>query len=179
LSDLVLVRHGHAAAGWDADADPGLSDVGRSQAAAVKISGPRPLYTSPMRRCRETAAAIAVGWGIEPIVFAAVGEIESPIGALEQRGSWLRGVMAGRWSEQSAAVQSWRQRVIDGVLSLEGGDAVVVSHFVAINVIVGHATGDDRVVVFAPNNCSCTQVRVDRGTITVLSLGGEAQTVVT
>ena len=35
MARLHLIRHGQAAAGWDADPDPGLDDVGRAQAAGV------------------------------------------------------------------------------------------------------------------------------------------------
>jgi len=60
---LVLVRHGEAAAGWIDDADPGLSEVGQQQARDVVdrlvALGPLPILTSPLRRCRETAAPLA------------------------------------------------------------------------------------------------------------------------
>ena len=64
MSRLVLVRHGRAAAGWDADADPGLDATGREQADAVAAAlapeGPLPVVVSPMRRTRETAAPVSM-----------------------------------------------------------------------------------------------------------------------
>ncbi len=61
MSRLILVRHGRAAGGWDDDLDPGLDELGRAQAEAmadlVAPRGPLPILVSPMRRCRETAAA--------------------------------------------------------------------------------------------------------------------------
>ena len=182
MSHVVLVRHGRATAGWDADPDPGLDEVGHAQATAMAealhLFGPLPLYTSPLRRCRETAAALERRWGVEAIVNPAVGEIESPSDDLAQRGAWLRGVMGGQWSEQADDLRAWRQRVIDGVLALEAEDAVVVSHFIAINAIVGEATGDDRVVTFAADNCSWSEVIVDAGRIEVVELGRQAPTIV-
>lgn len=180
MSHIVLVRHGKAAAGWDADADPGLDDLGRAQAQdmadALHLFGPMPLYSSPLRRCYETAEALGDRWGVEPVVEAGVGEVESPTSDLAARGQWLRGLMAGTWTGQDAEVLAWRQRVIDTILGFEGEDAVVVSHFVAINVAVGAATGDDRVVCFAPDNCSRTELKIEGGRIEVVELGSQGRT---
>jgi broad specificity phosphatase PhoE len=56
-------------------------------------------------------------------------------------------------------------------------DTVIHSHFVAINAVVGAALGDDRVVCFAPDNCSWTVVDVDEGgNIGLVELGRQATT---
>ena len=72
MAVIQLVRHGRAAAGWDTDPDPGLDAVGRSQADALAErlgpSTPLPIVTSPFRRCRETAAPLAVRWAATPVV---------------------------------------------------------------------------------------------------------------
>ncbi|HZD26542.1 MAG TPA: histidine phosphatase family protein, partial [Alphaproteobacteria bacterium] len=57
-------------------------------------------------------------------------------------------------------------------------DTVVVSHFVAINVAVGHALGDDRVVQFRPDNGSITVLESDGARLSVVELGAEAETTV-
>jgi broad specificity phosphatase PhoE len=53
---------------------------------------------------------------------------------------------------------------------------VVFSHFVAINVAVGEATGDDRVTVFSPDHCSVTVLDVVDGTLRLVERGAEAAT---
>jgi hypothetical protein len=53
---------------------------------------------------------------------------------------------------------------------------VVHSHFIAINVVVGAALGDDRVVCFAPDNCSWTVVDVTGDSISLVTLGEQATT---
>ena len=53
---------------------------------------------------------------------------------------------------------------------------MVHSHFIAINVVVGAATGDDRLVCFAPDNCSWSVFDVDGDNITVVELGRQANT---
>lgn len=158
MARLTLVRHGEAAAGWGDDPDPGLSELGRRQADAVAqalaAAGPMPILVSPLRRTLETADPLARRWRTEAIVEPGVGEIRTPTG-LGDRATWLRGVMAGRWSEQDPRLRAWADDVVD-VLLAQAEDTVVVSHFVAINVAVGRASGDDRVVCVRPGNCSRT-----------------------
>lgn len=172
-----MVRHGHAAAGFDADLDPGLDDAGREEAERmaeqVAPLGPLPIVVSPLRRCRETAAPLEARWGIEASVDPRVGEIESP--GLADRGPWLRELMQGEWTGQPAELVRWRSRVVDALLEIDT-DTVVVSHFVAINVAVGHATDDARVRCCSPNNCSVTELRNDGGRLEVLQLGGQGVT---
>ena len=180
MGHVVLVRHGKAAAGWTDDLDPGLDETGRQQAEAMAdrlhLFGPLPLYSSPLRRCVETAEVLGDRWGVEAILTPDVGEVESPDPDLEARGQWLRGFMRATWAEQPEELQAWRRRVVDFVQSLEDQDAVVVSHFVAINAAVGAATGDDRVISFAPDNCSITELKVEGGRLEVVELGGTART---
>ena len=180
MGHVVLVRHGKAAAGWSDDLDPGLDDLGRQQAFvmadALHLFGPLPLYSSPLRRCYETAEVLGDRWGVEPTVTPDVGEVESPTADLAERGTWLRGFMGGRWSEQPPELLAWRRRVVDFLLSIEDQDAVVVSHFVAINAAVGWAMDDDRVIVFAPDNCSRTELKIEGGRLEVVELGGTADT---
>jgi broad specificity phosphatase PhoE len=181
---LVLVRHGEAAAGWEGDADPGLSDRGRAQAARaaadLAVLAGTPVVASPLRRTRETAAPIAAALGVDVSVDAAVGEVVTPpaFAALDQRGPWLRELMAGRWADADPAVAAWRSGVVSALAALPG-DTVVVTHFVAINAAVGAALGDDRVVAFRPGNCSRTVLRIGDDGTTVARLGDEASSVVT
>ena len=190
---LVLVRHGQAAAGWAEDMDPGLSELGRTQAEAVAEAlgplGPLPVVVSPMRRCRETAGPLEARWGAPARVDPAVGEIVAPGQAvtpaggpaerdaaeLAARQAWLRNAMAGTWSDLGAEHQTWRTSVVEALRSIPT-DAVVVTHFVAINAAVSAALGDDRIVCFAPANCSRTVLRIDDDGMTVLAFGDDDTT---
>ena len=181
MSRLILVRHGRAAAGWDSDHDPGLDDAGRAQARAMAASvaprGPLPIVSSPLRRARETAEALEQRWGTSAVVDAAVGEIPSPTADLAERGLWLRQVLQGTWSAAPGDVAAWRTSVLDWLTTREA-DAVIVTHYVLINVAVGAATKNDRVVCCHPDNCSVTEIDVANGTLSVVQLGPEAVTVV-
>ena len=103
MTRLYMIRHGKAAAGWDGDADPGLDALGQSQAEAVAekvqslIAEPVTIFSSPLKRCQETAAPLAAAWGVTPQIETGVGEIPPPVKDLTARTQWLRRVMAGTW----------------------------------------------------------------------------------
>jgi broad specificity phosphatase PhoE len=176
VSRLVLVRHGHAAAGWGEDRDPGLDDLGRTQAEALgralASDGPLPIVVSPLRRTRETAAMLEHVWGLEASVEPAVGEIRAPVDDLEGRSAWLRAASSGRWSEQDDALQRWRNELL-AVLSALESPTVVVTHFFGINAAVGAATGDDRLVSFHPRHCSRTVLDNDGERLRLVTRGAE------
>jgi broad specificity phosphatase PhoE len=173
---LILVRHGDAAAGWGDDLDPGLSERGQAQARHVAESlkplGPLPMLTSPLRRCRETAAPIADLWNVVPTIDPAVGEIQAPDHDLATRGPWLTSVLGSEWPEMPAAQQAWRDAVLARLLSLTE-DTVVVTHFIAINVAIGAATVDDRVVCHRVGNCSTTMLESDGNALMLVALPAE------
>ena len=178
MKRLVLIRHGDAAAGWTDDLDPGLSDLGHRQAehAAKSIAplGPLPVLTSPLRRCRETAAAFTNQWHVDARIEPRVGEVESPGLDLATRGPWLGELMRGMWADTPVELQKWRTDVIDARLELES-DTIVVTHFVAINVAIGAATVDDRVVCRRLDNCSATVLESDGRSLALVALPAEIE----
>ena len=182
MAKVYMVRHGKAAAGFDGHADPGLDDLGRAQAEATAALladlGPLPIYSSPLARARETAVPLAERWQSEVIIEPRVAEIPSPTEDLAERSAWLRQAMAGSWSTLDDSLQTWRRELIDCVTAMPE-DSVVFCHFIAINVAVGGAENDDRMVIFSPDNGSVTTLANDGGTLRVLELGRTAVTHVT
>ena len=69
MTDVWIVRHGEAAASWEADPDPALSELGRSQAEATSLAllellpNDVSIISSPLRRAQETAEALATKMG--------------------------------------------------------------------------------------------------------------------
>jgi broad specificity phosphatase PhoE len=178
VTKIYMVRHGKAEAGFGGAMDPGLDETGRSQAQAVaeklKGIGVLPIITSPLARTRQTAAPLAKLWNATPAIEDAVAEIPSPADmTLEGRANWLRALMAGSWRDVSPELASWREHCIATVTAIPH-DAVIFSHYVAINVIAGAATGDDRVLVFSPDNCSVTIFETDGTTLRLIEKGAEA-----
>ena len=176
---LYLVRHARPTGTFAEVRDPGLDATGLAQAEAMARRlaplGPLPIVTSPLRRTRETAAPLELRWQRAARIEPAVAEIPSCEPDLAQRGEWLRVVMAGRWSELAPDLQAWRASVLDALRAIPE-TSVIVSHYVAINAAVGHATGDDRVALFAPDHCSVTVVDIDGAALRLIERGAEAAT---
>jgi broad specificity phosphatase PhoE len=179
MPTLYLVRHGRAAAGWDSELDPGLDALGREQAQSLVRElarlAPMDLIVSPLARTRETAAPLAAAWQVEPRIEPRVGEVPSPVSGLKERGEWLREVARRTWPEMDETLRRWRAQVLAALAELTS-DAVVVTHYIAINAAVGAATGDDRVVNFQPGYCSITALQSGVGSLTLIRRGAEAAT---
>ncbi|HXL67370.1 MAG TPA: histidine phosphatase family protein [Xanthobacteraceae bacterium] len=179
MPTLYLVRHGLAASAWDREIDPGLDALGREQAASLvrelNSLAPVDLIVSPLARTRETAAPLAAAWQVEPRIEPRVGEIPSPVSGLAERGLWLREVATRAWPQMGKPLRQWRGQVLMALAEIEG-DAVVVSHYIAINAAVGAAVGDDRVVHFHPDHCSVTVLRSGAGRFELVRRGAEAAT---
>ena len=181
MPTLFLVRHGKAAAGFDSHVDPGLDALGRTQAIAtatlLQRHGPMAIYSSPLARARETALPLIERWGAEIVIEPRVSEIPTPSSDLADRASWLRNAMGGRWSALPADLQRWRRSLIDYLLAIKE-DSIVFSHFIAINVAVGAARNDDRLVCFRPDNGSITRLSNADATLRVIELGRESDTLI-
>ena len=179
---FYLVRHGKPEGGWSEDHDPGLAEEGQAQAETVarELSGRLStvgVVTSPMRRARETAAPLARLWNVEPMVSRGVSEVPSPTDDLPARAAWLRRIMGKGWNLQEPGLQAWRANVVRTLTGLPG-DAVIFTHFIPINVAVGVATGDDRLVTFRPDYCSVTVLELVVEELRLVQKGHEAETVV-
>ena len=179
MPKIYLVRHGHASSGWGLEPDPGLDDLGRSQAqtAARELTplGPLPIISSPRARARETAWPLAEIWNIEPVIDERVGEIRFPSETPTDRIRWLKEVMADHWTNLDQVLQQWRRGVIEALLTIET-DAVIFTHYIAINTAVGRATKDDRVVSFSPDNASITILETNDNRINLVKRGDESDT---
>ena len=183
---LYLIRHGKPAANWGGhDDDPGLDDTGRGQAVAARdvllglpaAQRPKLVVSSPLARCRETAEPTARALGVDVEIDPAVGEIPTPAAlAPDARPEWLRQAFQGRWQDIAGDLDydAWRRTIATSLITR--GDTAVFSHFVAINAIVSHLTGDDRVVGFRPDHTSITILETDGRTLQLIERGREAST---
>lgn len=185
MKDIHVIRHGKPASTWGgADDDPGLDAVGLEQARAVAreimalpaASRPCRVVSSPLRRCRETAAPLADALGVEIEIDARVGEIPTPRAlSADERPDWLRTAFSGSWGEIAGDLDyaAWARGVASALQDHHG--AAVFSHFVALNAAVATAMGRAQVVVFRPDHCSRTVFQAESGRLILVEKGREAQ----
>jgi broad specificity phosphatase PhoE len=189
MPTLYVVRHGRVASSPLDAVDPGLSPEGHSQAHKVadelhaRLPGTLPILTSPLRRCRETAAPLSALWGIEPVVEPRVAEVPGPPISALPREEWLRRALIADWPElitlgqtlqdgYETTLTSWRAGVLDAVFACPH-DAVIFSHFVPVNVLTGRATRSQRVACFLPDHASVTVFETAGEDIRLLERGRE------
>jgi broad specificity phosphatase PhoE len=182
--ELYVVRHADAVPESDEsftiyddyEAHP-LSERGRAQAAAVAQRfadlGVIAVYSSPIRRARETAEAIAETAGVA-IVRDEPGVREISIGPvddemkLRERLAWLAMVAMrdGSWegipgTESSAQVRTRVLGALDAIALRHPGErVVVVSHAGAINAALGAIASSDHDFLFPLANASVSVVRI-------------------
>ncbi len=188
MANIYIVRHGQAASSWDQDLDPPLSELGQQQAQAsaskmISLLNERnqldsiQCVSSPILRAHETAQAFQALSQKEIIIEPRVAEIPSPIDDLQERMPWLMSIMKDSWPNLSSLLNQWREDCINYVSSLEQ-DTLIFSHYIAINVLIGHCRNDERVICYHPDNASVHHFNNDSQGLTLVSLGKEANTTI-
>ncbi len=188
MARLYMIRHGKPSAAWGQhpDPDPGLDETGQAQARAAADAlmalpadrRPTRVFSSPLRRCRETAQPFADAIGVPVEIEARFGEIPSPSSlAQEERGPWLRNAFQSQWTEVKGDIDydAWRAAVGEALSELDA-DTAVFSHFVAINAALACATGETKVLSFRPDHASITVFETKDGQVRLVERGPEAAT---
>jgi broad specificity phosphatase PhoE len=185
MSKIFLVRHAKPAATWGQAVDPGLDELGREQAdhTARRLRDTLPamaIFSSPLKRCAETAAPLAELWATTAVTMPAVAEVPSPPLGVAERAQWLAAGMQGTWSQLQASCPAgapdyalWRKMLLESLQALQT-DCVIYSHYIAINVVIGAALQNDRVINFRPGHASITEIDVRNGRFEIRQLGREA-----
>lgn len=184
MARLLLIRHGQPAGTWGGQgSDPGLSEEGRTQAEAAALAlgdrGALAIVSSPMLRCRETAAPYARIHGAEPVIESRISEIAAPEGT-EDRAGWLQTRFPWRdrakrvgWPTLEPELHTWREAMLDYAKSVHE-DTAVFTHFIAINVLCGAALGVDDTIVCLPGHASITELEVRDGALKLIAFGAAA-----
>ena len=166
--EIFLVRHGEAASSWGESPDPGLSELGLRQAVDVAtqlrqlLVEPVQMISSPLQRAKETAAPLSrlLRQGVRE--DEAFREIPSP-------------VPLAQWSEQGADLQAWRGKALGQLMELRQS-AVIFTHFLVINAVVGHVLDRPQTLCFWPDNGSVTRLRLTGSSLELVTLGSEMET---
>lgn len=179
--EIVLVRHALPVridrTHDGGPADPGLAELGRRQAERVvqALAGDdvTALYTSPLRRARETAEPLAQALGLGVEVEPGLAEFDSgdhsyvPVEELKAAGDprW-EALMRGDLYSTGVDPVAFRTRVVEAVERIvgrhPGGRAVLFSHAGTINAYAGHVLSQDQAIWFPPAYGSVTRIGAAR-----------------
>jgi len=183
MATLLLVRHGHTdvagrrLTGWQRGVH--LNAQGRREAErlverleGVPVSA---IWTSPLERCRETAAPLARDRGLSPTVQRGLIEVDygawtgRSIAQLRRTRLW-RSVMHAPSTVRFPGGESMLEvqaRMVDAAMTLAaahpGGTVVAVSHADPIRLLVTHLAGT--------HADHLQRLAIDTGSITVVALG--------
>lgn len=168
IINIYVIRHGSVAAASDAAsplADPGLSAEGQQQAEhsareCMALTGAVPILSSPLLRCRQSAAVLAAAWGTNYHIEPRVTEVPSPMTEAAIRSDWLIRMLPLTWQHMRqqgeqlnqaypAQLQQWQQQVQQLVQECRQ-DVVIYSHFFVINSLLSLATRQDQVAASLP-----------------------------
>jgi probable phosphoglycerate mutase len=189
---LFLIRHGLPVRKKTEDgsaADPPLSTLGRGQAEALGrwLADERidALYTSPLRRARETAQPLEAGHGLDVRVEPGVTEFDAaadqyvPLEELKQQDypAWKSLVSSGFYLEGDA--ETFRATVVaalERIIAAHAGARVaVVCHGGVINAWTSHLLGLERIFLFEPAYTSVSRyLAASSGERSLLSLNETA-----
>ena len=165
MTSIWLVRHGEAAAGFSEDTDPCLSPLGREQAIHSAdtlhrcVPSHAALLSSPKRRAIETGEPYATKVQAELKIDGRFIELPSP-GDLAARRQWLDEVLKGQWSALPESVQLWRREAVSAIGSFTS-PTVIFTHFLVINAVAAHISGEDGVVQCLPANASVHELSIE------------------
>ncbi len=187
--ELLLIRHALPIRRElvEGAADPELSEAGRMQAVhlAQYLSSEQlhAVYTSPMRRARETAEPLAAEQGTALITDDGLAEWDQhssdyvPVEELKAANDprW-QAMLDGTWSSEETE-ESFRGRTITSIEGIverhRGGRVAVVCHGGVINLYLSHVLGlaDGTRGFFYPNYTSINRVAAassgERSVVTV------------
>ena len=177
--ELILIRHALPLRTQSTDgqpADPALSDEGHEQAAALSrwLTKERVdrLYSSPLRRALETAAALSEVKQLEIEVEVRIAEFDRdadlyvPLEELKRTDydAWKAFVQGGY--EDGRDLDAFRRDVVAGLEEIiadnPGGRVAVVCHGGVINAWAVHLLGIQRPLFFGPDYTSMNRFMAAR-----------------
>ncbi|MCB0968380.1 MAG: histidine phosphatase family protein [Ilumatobacter sp.] len=179
---LLLIRHAlpERRENTDGPADPDLTEDGHRQAehlAAYLATEPiHAVYTSPMRRARQTAEPLARALGVEPVVVDGVAEFDRnaseyiPLEELKAAGDprFLDYMSSLDQADDPAEFVTRVVSSIGGIIDAHPGEnAAVVCHGGVINTFVASVLGlpTEPPGFFYPNYTSIHRVAASRSGI--------------
>lgn len=176
---IYLVRHGEAAASWQQDPDPGLSEKGRAQAEALlpffSTADLNRIIASPLRRAHETALPLGGATGLAIETAQAFREIPTPNHIpLPDRLEWLQSCAHSPWEKADSQLQQWRNSILTSLYQQTDG-TVIFTHFMVMNAVVGVLRKAPNLVCYQPDYCSVLRLEYTTDGLRLLDCGKEAE----
>ena len=167
--ELLLIRHAlpvridEGAA--DGPADPHLAPVGVEQAEALAgwLADERidAIWSSPMRRARETAVPLSEKLGLEVVVDPGLAEFDRDAASyipIEE----LKAANDPRWNQLPERPEEFAAEVVEAVERIiaahPGQRVAVVCHGGVVNAYAGHVLGIDDPLFFLPAYTSISRI---------------------
>ena len=184
MMKLILVRHGEASASWEESSDPGLSNLGVTQAlecadTLFKFEDIEnfDLKSSPLKRAIETAEKLKTKLNKHLSIDPAFAEIPSPGVSFKNRQKWLKEIFNKNIDELENPQKNWRDKIISEIKKIEK-PTIIFSHFMVINTIVAHIENNPSMVCFYPDNCSITELNKKGNKFDLLRLGNQLSSII-
>ncbi|MGQ0464208.1 MAG: histidine phosphatase family protein [Sporichthyaceae bacterium] len=191
-TELVLIRHGEAERGLPlADrGDPWLSERGHEQArraaGELALDDIDVVYSSHLRRARQTAAPLCAAKGIEPQIREGIAEFDRKADEYMffedlRRNNDPRyfACMEGDLTAWGMSFEEFRAEAIETLTEIvaahTGKRIAIFTHGGVLNVVFGHVLGLDRMWFFFPDNGAISRVAVNpKGKMRVMSMNERA-----
>lgn len=175
---LWLIRHALPlrVEGVASGADPGLSPEGVAQserlAAWLHDAPLDAVWSSPLRRARDTAAPLARALGVETQIDDDLAEFDRdadfyiPLEELKAEGDpRYQELVDGTWAGEDAGA-AFAHRLVAAmervITAHPGGEVAVVCHGGVINVYLAHVLGLAEPMFFHPDYTGISRVRAAR-----------------
>lgn len=165
--ELLLIRHGRPerVEGNEGPADPGLSALGWRQAEALAAwlakEPIEAIYSSPMRRAKETAEPLVRSHSLELRIDPSLLEYDAqatayiPIEELKAAGD-------PRWMELPDDIPGFQRRVVEGIEAIvaahSSGTVAVVCHGGVLNVYLSWVMRTEQELFFLPHYTSVHRI---------------------
>jgi broad specificity phosphatase PhoE len=187
---MLLIRHALPVRIEDSDgpADPELSEIGHQQAGRLAewlaVETIDAVWSSPLRRARETAAPLASALGLEVVIDEDLAEFDReadfyiPIEELKAEGDprWDQ-LVSGDWSaaEEAQAFEEGVGRAMERVITANPSRTVaVVCHGGVINAYLADVLGLAEPRFFMPTYTGISRVMAARSGERSISTVNEA-----
>ncbi len=167
--ELLLIRHALPVrvdeGAVDGPADPTLAPLGHRQAEALAAwlaaEEIHAIWSSPMRRARETAAPLAAALGVDMRIDVGLAEYDKHSTSyipIEE----LKAANDPRWNQLPERPEEFAAEVIDAlerVIAAHPGQRVaVVCHGGVVNAYAGHVLGISDPLFFLPHYTSVSRI---------------------